>query len=148
MKTFAPLTILAVLMSSLCAFFVQAESENIMKSTVSADARIWIESPLDGQKVSSPFKVTFGSTTVDISPAGNPVPNSGHHHLLINLDDLPGMDMPLAASAQVIHFGKGQTETQLELEPGTHSLQLLLGNYMHVPHARPLLSQKITIIVD
>jgi hypothetical protein len=56
--------------------------------------------------------------------------------------------MPLPASAQVIHFGKGQTETTLELEPGVHSLQLLLGNHLHVPHARPVMSEKITITVE
>jgi hypothetical protein len=85
---------------------------------------------------------------VEISPAGIERNNSGHHHLLINLQTLPAMDMPLPANAQVIHFGKGQTQATIELEPGVHSLQLLLGNHLHVPHARPVMSDKITITVE
>ena len=100
------------------------------------------------QRVSSPVTLSFGNSNVAISPAGTERANSGHHHLLINLQELPAMDMPLPASAQVIHFGKGQTETTLELEPGVHSLQLLLGNHLHVPHARPVMSEKITITVE
>jgi hypothetical protein len=99
------------------------------------------------QEVSSPVTVVFGSESVSISPAGVEQENSGHHHLLVDLDELPAMDMPLPGSAQLIHFGKGQTETSLLLEPGLHSLQLLLGNHIHVPHSRPVISEKITILV-
>jgi len=119
-----------------------------MVSPVSADAVVWIKSPQDGQRVSSPVTLSFGNSNVAISPAGTERANSGHHHLLINLQELPAMDMPLPASAQVIHFGQGQTETTLELEPGVHSLRLLLGNHLHVPHARPVMSEKITITVE
>ena len=73
--------------------------------------------------------------------------NSGHHHLMIDMDELPAMNMPLPGSAQLIHFGKGQSSTSLSLEPGVHSLQLVLGNHLHVPHTRPVLSEKITIVV-
>ena len=73
--------------------------------------------------------------------------NSGHHHLLIDMEELPVMDMHLTAHAQIIHFGKGQPSAKLSLEPGEHSLQLLLGNYIHVPHTRPVMSKKITIVV-
>ncbi len=61
---------------------------------------------------------------------------------------LPAMDFPLPANDNVVHFGKGQTETELELEPGTHTLQLLLGDHMHVPHEPPVMSEKITITVE
>ncbi|MDB2594153.1 DUF4399 domain-containing protein [Porticoccaceae bacterium] len=122
--------------------------ESGIVSPVSANAKVWIESPKDGQRVSSPVSLSFASSDVNISPAGTEIPNSGHHHLLINLQDLPVMDMPLPANAQIIHFGKGQTETRLELEPGVYSLQLLLGNHLHVPHARPVMSEKITITVE
>ena len=60
---------------------------------------------------------------------------------------LPDMTKPLPASEQVKHFGGGQTETELTLAPGVHSLQLLLGNYAHIPHDPPVLSEKITITV-
>ncbi|MDG2501257.1 MAG: DUF4399 domain-containing protein [Porticoccaceae bacterium] len=118
-----------------------------LSSAVSAEARVWIQSPVDMQEVSSPIVVVFGSESVSISPAGVERENSGHHHLMVDLDKLPAMDMPLPGSAQLIHFGKGQTETLLELEPGLHSLQLLLGNHIHVPHSRPVMSEKITILV-
>lgn len=137
--------LLAAVMSS--ALSVQATESSIV-SSVSADALVWIESPQDGQRLSSPVTLSFGSSGVEISPAGIERNNSGHHHLLINLQTLPAMDMPLPANAQVIHFGKGQTQATIELEPGVHSLQLLLGNHLHVPHARPVMSDKITITVE
>ena len=119
-----------------------------LSSDVAADAQVWIESPVDGQGVSSPVTIVFGSKNVSISPAGIEQMNSGHHHLMIDMDELPAMDMPLPGSAQLIHFGKGQTSTSLSLEPGEHSLQLVLGNHLHVPHTRPVLSKKITIVVN
>jgi hypothetical protein len=137
--------LLAAVMSS--ALSVQATESSIV-SSVSADALVWIESPQDGQRLSSPVTLSFGSSGVEISPAGIERNNSGHHHLLINLQTLPAMDMPLPANAQVMHFGKGQTQATIELEPGVHSLQLLLGNHLHVPHARPVMSDKITITVE
>ena len=118
-----------------------------LSSAVAADAQIWIESPVDMQEVSSPVVIVFGSDNVSISPAGVEQSNSGHHHLLVDADELPSMDLPLPATAQLIHFGKGQTQTSLNLEPGVHSLQLLLGNHNHVPHIRPVMSKKITIVV-
>jgi hypothetical protein len=108
---------------------------------------VYIISPIDGAVVSSPVTVKFGLRGMGVAPAGVEVAGTGHHHLLIDLEELPAMDKPLPASAQVKHFGKGQTETRLELTPGEHSLQLLMGNYMHVPHQAPVLSEKITITV-
>jgi hypothetical protein len=92
--------------------------------------------------------VQFGINGMNIVPAGIKKPMSGHHHLLINLENLPDMTMPIPADKNHLHFGKGQTETIIELPKGKHSLQLLLGNYMHVPHEVPLLSEKIVIIVE
>ena len=144
MKPYIVYLLAAVMFSALS---VQATESSIV-SSVSADALVWIESPQDGQRLSSPVTLSFGSSGVEISPAGIERNNSGHHHLLINLQTLPAMDMPLSANAQVIHFGKGQTQATIELEPGVHSLQLLLGNHLHVPHARPVMSDKITITVE
>ena len=112
------------------------------------NARAYIISPQDGETVTSPVRVQFGLEGIGIAPAGVVWANTGHHHLLVDVDDLPGLDKPIPADAQHIHFGGGQTEAQVELEPGEHSLQLLLGDHLHVPHNPPVASEKITIIVE
>lgn len=117
------------------------------RSDAPEGARVYIISPLDGAVVSSPVTVKFGLQGMGVAPAGVEFSGTGHHHLLIDLDQLPAMDKPLPANAQVKHFGKGQTETSLELAPGVHSLQLLMGNHLHVPHKAAVLSRKITITV-
>ena len=117
------------------------------RSAAPEGARVYIILPLDGAVVSSPVTVKFGLQGMGVAPAGVNMPATGHHHLLIDLTELPAMDKPLPANAQVKHFGKGQTETSVELAPGVHSLQLLMGNYMHVPHQAAVLSDKITITV-
>jgi hypothetical protein len=119
-----------------------------MSSTAPAQARAYIITPEDGQAVETRFTVRFGLAGMGVAPAGVERDNTGHHHLLIDTDvaDLD-LDMPLPATDQVKHFGGGQTETVLELPPGQHTLQLLLGNHLHVPHDPPVLSEKITITV-
>ncbi len=117
-------------------------------STSPDGADVFIMEPGDGATVSSPVTVKFGITNMTVAKAGDNQANSGHHHLLINLETLPPMDAPLPATDQIIHFGGAQTETVIELEPGQHSLQLLLGNYLHIPHDKPVLSKKITINVE
>ena len=139
------LSILLAIAAFMCTPAMAQTAE--LSTDVAADAQVWIESPGDGQVVSSPVAIVFGSKNVSISPAGIEQSNSGHHHLMIDMDELPAMNMPLPGSAQLIHFGKGQSSTSLSLEPGVHSLQLVLGNHIHVPHTRPVLSEKITIVV-
>jgi hypothetical protein len=112
-----------------------------------ADAQVYIISPKDGAKVSSPVTVQFGLKGMGIAPAGVKLENTGHHHLLIDTDAPAEAGAPLPASEKVVHFGKGQTETTLTLPPGTHTLQLLLGDYSHVPHNPAVISKKITITV-
>ena len=116
-------------------------------SAAFADAEVYIVSPRDGDTVNGEITVRFGLRGMGVAPAGMEVANTGHHHLLIDMDTLPPLDMPLPKTDQLRHFGGGQTETTLELEPGTHTLQLLLGNYSHVPHNPPVMSEKITITV-
>ena len=82
-----------------------------------------------------------------IAPAGDDTPNRGHHHLLVDVDQMPDMRAPLPANEHFMHFGKGQTETQLTLPPGKHTLQLVFANYLHIPHDPPLVSKKITVTV-
>ena len=112
-----------------------------------ADAQVYIISPKDGAKVSSPVTVQFGLKGMGIAPAGVKIENTGHHHLLIDSDAPTDLSQPLPASDKVVHFGKGQTETTVKLTPGKHTLQLLLGDSTHVPHNPPVISKKVTITV-
>ena len=116
-------------------------------SSAYADAEVYFVTPHDGDKVSGEFTVSFGLRGMGVAPAGVEKDNTGHHHLLINVDSLPPLDAPLPSTDQVRHFGGGQTETTLSLPAGKHTLQLLLGNYSHIPHNPPVMSEKITIIV-
>jgi hypothetical protein len=112
-----------------------------------AGAEVYIISPKDGAKVTSPVVVQFGLKGMGIAPAGVKFDNTGHHHLLIDMDAPSDLNAPLPASEKVVHFGKGQTETTLTLTPGKHTLLLLLGDYSHVPHNPAVMSKKITITV-
>ena len=100
----------------------------------------------DGDVLKSPFLIQFGLRGKGVAPAGVDVTNTGHHHLLINVDEAD-YNLPIPSSDQHLHFGLGQTETNLELPSGKHSLQLVLGDKYHIPHKPPLMSEKIQIIV-
>lgn len=110
------------------------------------DAQLYIGWPNNGEVVSGRFKVWFGLRNFGVAPAGVRKDNTGHHHLVIDAD-LPPPDEPIPNTKNYLHFGKGQTETYLELPPGRHTLQLLLGDADHVPHDPPVVSRKITITV-
>lgn len=109
-------------------------------------AKVFFVDLKDGAEVTSPFLVTFGAEGIEVAAAGEDKPNSGHHHLIIDGEVAPA-DAPIPADEHYQHFGKGQTETMLELPAGTHTLQLEFGNYAHVPFNPPLVSDKITITV-
>ncbi len=105
----------------------------------------------DGAVVKSPVEVKFGIQGFGITPAGTSGKRrhtAGHHHLLIDVEQLPDMDEPIPRDARHIHFDQGETETLLDLPPGKHTLQLLLGDERHEPQDPPLLSGKITITVQ
>ena len=110
-------------------------------------AEVYFVSPSDGDEVSSPVEIVFGLRGIGVAPAGINYPNTGHHHLLVDLDALPNLNESIPADENHIHFGKGQTQTLLALDPGEHTLQLLFGDWMHVPHAEPIFSEKIKIFV-
>jgi hypothetical protein len=110
-------------------------------------AGVFIISPADGETVRSPVTVKFGIENFAIAPAGTFESGSGHHHLLVDTE-VPPLDRPIPTDANHLHFGKGQTETELELTPGQHTLQLLLGDGAHIPHTEPLMSERITITVE
>ena len=111
-----------------------------------ADVRVDPIWPQDGQVVDKKFWVRMGLSGAGIAPAGIDFPNTGHHHLLIDVD-LPPLTEAIPNDKSHLHFGAGQTEVQLELPPGRHTLQLLLGDAAHFPHDPPLMSKKITIVV-
>jgi hypothetical protein len=119
--------------------------------TAPDDAAVYFIKPVNGDIIdrdeSEQITVVFGLKDMQVAPAGVGTPNSGHHHLLINLDQLPNLNAPLPASDQVVHFGKGQTSTSLKLPPGKHRLQLILGNQVHIPHDPPVISEVIEIEV-
>ncbi len=119
------------------------------QSSAPANAKAYIISPTDGETVSNPFKVVFGLSGMGVAPAGTDAENTGHHHLLIDIspDDLDFTET-LPADDNVRHFGGGQTEVEIELEPGEHTLQLLLGDMNHVPHDNPVMSDVVNITVE
>lgn len=116
------------------------------KSPAPEGAEVYIVSPANGATVSSPVKVVFGLSGMGVAPAGVDSEHTGHHHLIIDAP-LPDMDQPIPADDNYKHFGKGQTETTIELAPGKHTLQLLMGNFIHVPHADAVASEVIEITV-
>lgn len=119
-----------------------------LRSPSAEDARIYFVNLEDGQTVESPFNVEFGLEGMEVVPAGTDQDYSGHHHLLINQDMLPPMTMPIPADSTHIHYGQGQTSTELDLPAGEHTLQIILGNHLHIPHDPPVVSEKITITVQ
>ena len=103
-------------------FFI-APAYAVEKSKASDNAKLYIISPADGETVSSPFKIVFGLEGMGVAPAGIKFNNTGHHHLLIDLTELPDTNSPIPSDDNHRHFGKGQTEALIELEPGEHTLQ-------------------------
>ena len=136
-----------------------AAAEGLVSQAPPKDAKVFIVSPADGATVDKTFTVKFGIEGMELKPAGDATPHSGHHHLLVDVDKAPAADQvlptslmpengqPLPAGPQVLHFGKAQTETQLTLAPGKHTLQLVLGDKFHVPFKPSVESKKITVTV-
>jgi hypothetical protein len=120
-----------------------------------ADAAVYFANLADGQTVSSPVRVVFGLRGMGVAPAGTEKEMTGHHHLLVNRPPLgEGEDGENELSNGIpsdenhLHFGGGQTEVDIELPPGQHTLQLVLGDAGHVPHSTPIVSEVITITVE
>lgn len=122
-----------------------AYGESLPVSTSPEGASVYIISPANGETVNKIVTVKFGLQGMGVSPAGLDKPKTGHHHLLVDGKKLPAFDKPLGS--EVMHFGGGQTEKTIELSKGKHTLQLILGNYLHIPHNPPVVSEIITIIV-
>ncbi len=124
-----------------------ADAPGLPATKTPGGAEVYIISPRDGATVGPSVVVRFGLKGMGVAPAGMAKENTGHHHLLVDVKDLPVAGQPIPKDENHIHFGGGQTETTLTLKPGTHTLQLELGDANHVPFDPALLSKKITIHV-
>ena len=114
--------------------------------SISANPKVYFINLEDGDRVESPFLIQFGLSNMGVAPAGTDRKNTGHHHLLINVNDID-LTRPIPSSSNHIHFGGGQTESLVELSPGNYSMQLVLGDMTHTPHKHPIISKKINITV-
>ena len=124
-----------------------ANPAGIEQKKAPAGASVFIVSPKNGETVGQEFTVKFGVKGIEIKPAGDPTPNSGHHHLLIDVAELPPGNLPIPMDDNHKHFGKGQTEATIKLPPGDHTLQLDFADTAHVQFNPPIVSKKITVHV-
>jgi hypothetical protein len=113
-----------------------------------AGATAYIIEPADGARVTSPVRVVFGLKGIGVAPAGVDRNDAGHHHLLVDAPLPSDLGLPIANDEQHRHFGGGQTEVELTLAPGRHTLQMLLGDHLHIPHDPPITSSVVTIEVQ
>jgi len=120
----------------------------IQRSESPGGAEVSIANITDGDVLPINFVVKFSVSGMGIAPAGNNIENTGHHHLLIDIDQLPDMNLPIPSNENFIHFGGGQTQTELTLSEGEHTLQLVFADYRHIPHDPPVMSESITITVS
>jgi hypothetical protein len=124
-----------------------AAGSTMPRRPAAAGASVHFITPEDGAVVSSPVRLEFAVAGMEVLPAGEDADNSGHHHILIDTD-LPDMALPIPADAKHVHFGDGSTTAELILAPGTHTLQLLFADYLHIPHDGPVYSERITVTVE
>jgi len=139
-------TVLMITILAFGALLVQAAE--LPRTSAPEGAGVYIISPADGAVTGREVTVQFGLAGMGVAPAGVDKPNTGHHHLLIDVDQPPPSNQPIPADDQHRHFGGGQTEIMVELEPGQHTLQLLMGDMNHIPHDPPVMSERITITVE
>ncbi len=144
-QTSRRLAIAAVLAASLATATVPAAA--FEPTPAPEGVELYFVTPVDGATVTSPVRVVFGLRGMGVAPAGADMPNTGHHHLVINRD-VPPAGRAIPADESHRHFGGGQTEADIELPPGTHVLRLVLGDHRHIPHEPPVVSAPITITVE
>lgn len=129
------------------ALTLLAAPANAQSKPAGKDTKLYFIWPHSGATVKSPFWCRFGLRNMGVTHAGDDYPNSGHHHLLIDVNEPLNPNEPIPSDKSHLHFGAGQTETQLDLAPGKHTLQLVLGDAKHYPFNPPVVSEKITIRV-
>ena len=136
-----------VLLLVLSAFLGACSRQPPPAAALPTQDGVYFVTPRNGDTVTSPLVVRFGLKGRGVAPANVNIPNTGHHHLLVDVATLPPMTAPVPSDANHIHFGGGQTETTVTLTPGTHTLQLVLGDHMHVPLGKEWVSERITVTV-
>ncbi|MEO5829700.1 MAG: DUF4399 domain-containing protein [Rhodanobacter sp.] len=140
-------SLLVMALIGLTTVSIAADVSGLPTTRAPAGASVYIISPGDGATVGQEVTVRFGLKGMGVAPAGVSKEHTGHHHLLVDVKELPAAGQPIPADANHIHFGGGQTQVTLKLAPGTHTLQLELGDQNHVPFEPALVSKKITIHV-
>lgn len=141
------MSVKSIIIMAISGFFIVVGSA-LARTASPEGAQVYIISPVDGEVVNSPVTVKFGLKGMGVAPAGIDKPNTGHHHLLIDVTDGPALDKSLPVDANHKHFGGGQTEATVELSPGKHTLQLIMGDKNHIPHDPPVMSKETTIVVN
>lgn len=139
--------LLALALTGIAGAAMAADSAVLPATKAPAGAEVYIISPRDGADVGQQFTVQFGLKGMGVAPAGVGKKNTGHHHLLVDVKQLPAAGQPIPSDVRHIHFGGGQTQTTLKLPPGTHTLQLELGDQNHIPFEPALVSKRITVHV-
>ncbi|WLI88818.1 DUF4399 domain-containing protein [Massilia sp. R2A-15] len=136
-----------LLSAALLAMLLQLPAAQSARTAAPENAQVYFIWPSDGTVIpNGKFWVRMGLRNMGVAPKGSDVAKTGHHHLIID-SELPAMDEPIPNDRNHLHFGAGETEARVELPPGKHTLQLLLGDANHVPHDPPVQSKKITVIV-
>ena len=139
--------LMALALSGMAGAAMAADAPSLPTTKAPIGAEVYIVSPRDGATVAQQFTVRFGLKGMGVAPAGVGKEHTGHHHLLVDVKQLPAAGQPIPKDDQHIHFGGGQTQTTLKLPPGTHTLQLELGDQNHIPFEPALVSKKITVHV-
>ena len=135
-------------LSLMLALLISLPAAALGQTPAPPNASLYFISPKDGDTVTSPFKVQFGLSGMGVAPAGVEKPNTGHHHLIIDTTLSPDeLKQPIPSDSKHLHFGGGQTETMVTLPPGQHTLQLVLGDWTHIPFNPPIMSPVITVTV-
>ncbi len=141
------MSVKSIIIIAISGFFIVAGSA-LARTASPEGAQVYIISPVEGEVVNSPVTVKFGLKGMGVAPAGIDKPNTGHHHLLIDVTDGPALDKSLPVDANHKHFGGGQTEATVELSSGKRTLQLIMGDKNHIPHDPPVMSKETTIVVN
>jgi hypothetical protein len=111
-----------------------------------AGAGVYFVGLKDGDTLPTKTTLHFGLHGMGVAPAGSDRANSGHHHLIID-SPTPALNTEIPNDFQHLHFGAGQTETEISLTPGEHTLQLVFADKNHVPHSPPVVSDRIKVKV-
>lgn len=139
--------LLALALTTLTATAFAADAPGLPVTKAPAGAEVYIVSPKDGATVGQSVTVVFGLKGMGVAPAGVKKEGTGHHHLLVDVKELPPAGQVIPKDDTHLHFGNGQTETTLKLAPGTHTLQLELADENHIPFDPAIVSKKITVHV-